>query len=90
MPRFIPPHLMAPVALLIVVVWFMLVHHFRRSSAMQRYIAETIGDDTPENALLAFELAKSRLTQHLKNGDLAPELRQQIELALTRTTLENI
>jgi predicted Na+-dependent transporter len=60
-PRFIPPHLMALVVLLIIVIWFMLVHRFRRSTMLQRFIAEVFGDDTPENALLAFDVAKQRM-----------------------------
>jgi hypothetical protein len=81
-PRFIPPHLMALVVLLIIVIWFMLVHRFRRSTMLQRFIAEVFGDDTPENALLAFDVAKQRLAEHLKNGDLDNETRRQIEMAL--------
>jgi hypothetical protein len=48
MPRFFPPHLMALVVVLIVVVWIMLVHHFRHNTTVQRFVAETFGDDTPE------------------------------------------
>lgn len=82
MPRFFPPHLMAPVALLIVILWFMLVHRFRRSPALQQIVAETLGDNTPENALREFELAKLRLAEHLNHHDLDDETRRKIELAL--------
>lgn len=82
MPRFIPPHLMALVTLLIIVLWFLLVHQFRRSAAMQKWFALAIGDDTPENALLAFEAAKLRLTSHLQDGHLDRRLRHRIEVAL--------
>ena len=81
--RSMPPHLMALVGLLIVVVWFMLVHHFRRSPGLQRFISEAIGDDTPENALRAYHAARSRLARHLINGnELDAETRHQIEEAL--------
>lgn len=82
MPRFIPPHLMAPVALLIFLIWVMLVHHFRRNSTIQKFVSETIGENTPENALAAFEAARTRLANHLHAGDLEPEMRRRIELAL--------
>ena len=84
MPRFIPPHLIVPVALLIFVVWIMLVHRFRKSFAMQQFVAEALGDNTPENALTAFEAAKRRLTDHLNNRDLDMQTRRRIELALGR------
>ncbi|MDB5386003.1 MAG: hypothetical protein JWM11_1649, partial [Planctomycetaceae bacterium] len=82
MPRFIPPHLVGPVALLIVLLWFLLVHHFRRSSSMQKFVAEIIGDETPESTLLTFQAAKSRLTRYLKIDDLDPDQRLRIEHAL--------
>lgn len=81
-PRFIPPHLMALVVLLIVVLWFMFVHRIRRSTMLQRFISEAFGDDTPENALVAFDAAKQRMADHLKNRDLDLETRRQIEIAL--------
>jgi hypothetical protein len=82
MPRYIPPHLMALVVLLIVVLWFMLVHHFRRSVTMQKFIAEALGDNTPENALVAFEAARLRLREHLAAGNLEGHMRRRIEVAL--------
>lgn len=80
--RFIPPHLMALVTLLIIVVWVMLVHQFRRSAALQRFVADTMGDDTPQNALVAYEAARSRLANHLNKSDLDGRTRQRIEMAL--------
>ena len=82
MPRFFPPHLMALVTLFIVVIWFMLLRHFRQSATMQKFVAETLGDDTPESALRAFELAKQRLTKHLDDSNLETDMRRRIELAL--------
>ncbi len=82
MPRSIPPHLLVLIGLLIFVVWIMLLRVFRRSPPLQRFIAEILGDDSPENALIAFEVAKNRLAEHLKNEDLDAQIRQKIELAL--------
>lgn len=82
MTRFIPPHLMILGTLLIVVLWAMLVRHFRHSVATQRFVSEILGDDTPENALLAFDIARTRLVHHLKRNDLDLRTRQRIELAL--------
>ncbi|MES2789194.1 MAG: hypothetical protein V4719_06195 [Planctomycetota bacterium] len=82
MPRSIPPHLLALVLLLVFLLWVILVHHFRRNKTVQKFFAEAIGDDTPENALRTFEMAKLRLTKHLNRGDLDLRTRQQIELAL--------
>ena len=82
--RAMPPHLMALVVLLIVVVWFMLVHQFRRSPGLQRFISEAIGEDTPEHALLAFNAAKSRLAKHLDGNQLDADMRQRIEAALEK------
>ncbi len=80
--RFIPPHLMALVTLLIIVVWVMLVHQFRRSAALQKFVADTMGDDTPQNALTAYEAARSRLANQLNRSDLDGRTRQRIEIAL--------
>ena len=82
MPRFIPPHLLIPLILLIFILWIMLVHHFRRNTTVHRFLSETIGEDTPEHALVDFELAKSRLAQHLQQSKLDSDLRRQIEVAL--------
>ena len=82
MPRLLPPHLMALVAFLIVIVWLMLLHQFRSSAAMQRFIAEVFGDNTPEGALREFEAAKRRLAGHLEGEDLDPQMRGRIETAL--------
>ena len=82
MPRFIPPHLLGPVVLLIILLWIMLVHHFRRNTTVHKFLAETIGDDTPEQALTAFQRARSRLARHLNQGELNSELRRRIEAAL--------
>lgn len=82
MPRFFPPHLMAPVVLLIILIWIILVHHFRRNVTIQKFVSETIGDNTPETALAAFEAAQTRLADHLHADDLDPQLRRRIELAL--------
>jgi hypothetical protein len=81
-PRSIPPHLLALVLLLVFLLWVILVHHFRRNTTVQKFFAEAIGDDTPENALRAFEVAKLRLTKHLNRGDLDLRTRERIELAL--------
>ena len=82
MLRLFPPHLQALVLLLVFVIWVMLLRYFRRSPAIQRFVAEIIGDETPENALLAFEAAKSRLTRHLHDGTLDDLTRRRIESAL--------
>lgn len=78
----IPPHLMAPVLLLVVILWIMLVHHFKRSPAVQRFVAETIGDDTPDDALAAYAAARLRLVRHLHRSDLNADTRRRIEDAL--------
>lgn len=78
----IPPHLMSLAALLLFILWFMLVHHFRRNSVMQTFVAETIGDNTAEKALHDFLVARSRLAAHLDNRELDIELRHKIEQAL--------
>lgn len=83
--RFIPPHLMALITLLIIVLWVMLLRYFRRSPAIQQFLAELFGDRTPENALLAFELAKERLMNHLDDPKLDLQMRQRIEQALKYT-----
>jgi len=80
--RFIPPHLMALIILLIIVLWLMLLRFFRRSPAIQYFVSELFGDSTPENALLAFELAKERLANHLDNPSLDRQMRERIEQAL--------
>jgi hypothetical protein len=73
---------MVLVGLLLIVVWVMLLHQFRRSSAMQQFVADALGDDTPANALRNFEAAKLRLSNHLENDELDYQTRQRIELAL--------
>jgi len=80
--RSIPPHLLALVVLLIFILWVILVHHFRRNMTVHKFLAETMGEDTPEHALSEFELAKARLTQHLQQSKLDSELRRRIEVAL--------
>ncbi len=80
--RLMPPHLMALVVLLILMIWVMLVHHFRRSTTIQKFVSQALGDDTPESALLAYEVAKARLEDHLSTGDLDDAMRRRIELAL--------
>jgi hypothetical protein len=80
--RFLPPHLMALVILLIAVVWFMLLHHFRHSVSLQRFVSELFGDNTPESALRNFEFARQRLSEHLSDNSLDQQIRQQIEFAL--------
>ena len=82
MPRFIPPHLMFLITLLIFVIWFMLLHYFRRNDVLQRFVAELFGDNTPDSALRNYELARRRLAEHLHDPALDSRLRQQIELAL--------
>lgn len=82
MLRSIPPHLILLISLLTIVIWVMLLHYFRRSDAVQKFVAQTLGDDTPENALLAFEIAKRRLADHLNDADLNRELRRRIESLL--------
>lgn len=82
MLRSIPPHLFVLVTLFVFVIWIMLVHRFRKSAAIQRFVAEALGDDTPQAALRAFEMAKRRLTVHLDSADLDPMTRQQMQLAI--------
>lgn len=82
MPRFVPPHLIGPVIIMLGLLWFVLVHRFRQSPGIQRFVAETIGDDTPEAALRAFITARSRLIEHLESEHLSPELRQEMEAVL--------
>ncbi len=82
MPRFVPPHLLVLITLLVVVVWFMLLHHFRQSTTLQRFVAELLGDNTPESALRNFHQARQRLVEHLNHGELNSQTRADIELAL--------
>lgn len=82
MPRFIPPHLLALVVLLICILWIMLVHHFRRNTAVHQFLSEAMGEDTPQHALSDFEAARSRLARHLNQSKLDGELRRRIEMAL--------
>ncbi len=82
MPRFIPPHLLALVVLLVIILWFMLVHHFRRNRAVHQFLAEAMGEDTPEHALSDFEAARSRLVQHLNESKLDRDMQRRIEAAL--------
>jgi hypothetical protein len=77
---------MALIALLLLVVWAMLLRHFRNSAAMQKFIAETFGDDTPERALRTFEIAKRRLADHLNDRDLDDQTRERIEAALAASS----
>ena len=88
MIRFIPPHLMALLVLLIIVLWVMLLRFFRRSPAVQHFVSDLFGDSTPENALLTFELAKERLANHLDNPMLDRQMRERIEQALRPSLLE--
>ena len=88
MLRGIPPHLWALFVLLVMVVWVMLVHRIRQSSALHRFVAETFGDDTPESALAAFEAARQRLADHLNADRIEPALRRRIEVALGETPVE--
>jgi hypothetical protein len=81
-PRFLPPHLMVLVALLLIVVWVILLHQFRRSAALQSFVAEVFGDETPATALRTFETARQRLESHLHSHELDHQMRQRIELAL--------
>ena len=80
--RFLPPHLMVLVALFLVVIWFLFLHQFRRSASMQKFFAELLGDNTPENALMNFDHATQRLSDHLHDNDLDDRMRQRIETAL--------
>ena len=82
MPRYLPPHLMVLAVLLLIVVWAVLLQQFRRSFAIQRFVAEVFGDETPANAMRNFETAKQRLANHLESDDLDRQMRQRIELAL--------
>lgn len=82
MLRFLPPHLMALIALLIAVIWFMLVHHFRQNASLQRFVADLFGDNTPESALRNFEFARQRLLDHLNDRSLDHAMRQAIEISL--------
>ena len=82
MPRFFPPHLMVLVTLLIVVTWFMLLHYVRQSASLQRFIAEMLGENTPEACLRDFQQAKRRLAEYLSHDTLSDRVRQEIELAL--------
>jgi hypothetical protein len=82
--RLLPPHLMALVAILILVLWVMLVNYFRRSPAIQRFVAETLGDNTPESSLRTFVVVKQRLADHLNDPHIDDQMRQKIELALGR------
>ncbi|WP_373652033.1 hypothetical protein [Schlesneria sp. DSM 10557] len=83
MLRSLPPHLMALIVLLVIVLWLMMLRYFRRSPSLQRFVSDLFGDTTPENALWAFELAKARLANHLLDPDLDQLMRERIELALT-------
>lgn len=81
--RFVPPHLLLLVSLLIFVLWVMLVHRFRNSTGMQQFFSELFGDNTPENALRTYQLAKQRLANHLNDAGLDGQMRQKIESALS-------
>jgi hypothetical protein len=83
--RFLPPHLIVLVALLVFLIWMMLVHQIRKSATVQRFLAEAFGDDTPESALRTFESAKRRLSKHLNNDNLNDETRHRIELAIGKS-----
>jgi hypothetical protein len=78
----LPPHLMVLIGFLIVVIWLMLLRHFRRSPGMQRLVSEILGDDSAESALIAFESARRHLMDHLNDSHLDCDLRERIELAL--------
>lgn len=73
---------MALVVLLVAIIWFMLLHHFRQNASLQRFVAELFGDNTPENALLNFQSARQRLQEHLRDAALDLAMRQKIESAL--------
>lgn len=88
MGRFLPPHLMVLVALLLIIVWVMLLRQFRRSSLMQQFVAEAFGDETPVNALHSFEAARLRLVKHLQSDNLDDLTRQRIEMALGQSSLQ--
>ncbi len=78
----IPPHLQGVVILFLVVLFVMMLNRFRKSVRLQKFVAETIGEDTPETALVAFNKAKIHLQQHLADTDMPAEVRSEIEQAL--------
>ncbi|WP_010583377.1 hypothetical protein [Schlesneria paludicola] len=86
MPRFFPPHLMFLFGLLILVIWMMLVRYFRRSNALQAFVADIVGDETAETALRNFHLAKQRLERHLADDKLDSLLRHRIEATLGQSS----
>ena len=72
--------------LLIVAIWMLLVRFFRRSLTLQTFVAEIMGDETPELALRNFYAAKSRLEHHLAGTHVDHLLRQRIETALEQSS----
>ena len=57
MPRFIPPHLLIPLILLIFILWIMLVHHFRRNTTVHRWILNSRNHVSPSTCSKASWIA---------------------------------
>lgn len=71
--------------LLVLVTWMLLVRYFRRSHALQLFVAEIVGDETAEAALRNFDLARQRLEKHLADETLDSSVRHKIETALRQS-----
>ena len=79
---FLPPHLLLPGIVVVIVAIVVVARMIRRSPQARRFFDETVGADTPENAVSELTRAKQNAADHradlerqqVVDQDLATEL----------------